>query len=175
MKLAKLMLHPVRLRILQYVRLRGSACTGEIVEYLADVPRATVYHHVKLLEANSLLQVIRENRVRGTVEKVYASRQKELPVEGETGAALATAFHLGLMREFEQYFSGPNQDVKRDNIHFSTALLQVTEEEYQQLLQSIAQLLLPYVGGEPQAGRSLRKLSIISSPPAKPSQESELV
>ncbi|MGO0807459.1 hypothetical protein ACTPEF_27065 [Clostridioides difficile] len=40
-----------------------------MVKYLNDIPRATVYHHVKILEENNMIEVIKENRVRGTIEK----------------------------------------------------------------------------------------------------------
>lgn len=72
MDTAKLILNPARLRIMQYIRLHGSVRTSDIVEYLKDIPRATVYHHVKILEDNKIIEVVQENRVRGTLEKVYS-------------------------------------------------------------------------------------------------------
>lgn len=60
MDIAKLILNPARLRILQYIRLYGSVRTSDIVKYLNDIPRATVYHHVKILEENNMIEVIKE-------------------------------------------------------------------------------------------------------------------
>ena len=68
----KLLLNPARLRIMQYLRLHGRVRTSDLVAYLDDVPRATVYHHVKLLEEHGMIAVVEERPVRGVVEKVYA-------------------------------------------------------------------------------------------------------
>ncbi|AJP12220.1 TPA: helix-turn-helix domain-containing protein [Clostridioides difficile] len=165
MDIAKLILNPARLRILQYIRLYGSVRTSDIVKYLNDIPRATVYHHVKILEENNMIEVIKENRVRGTIEKVYALKEYTTSMEGETFVALSTAFYVGLMQEMNEYFSRKEQDHKKDNVFFSSALLYMSDNEYENLLKSIADLLKPYIEQKPKSNLKLRKLSIISSPP----------
>ncbi|ENZ9550583.1 helix-turn-helix domain-containing protein [Clostridioides difficile] len=165
MDIAKLILNPARLRILQYIRLHGSARTSDIVKYLNDIPRATVYHHVKILEENNMIEVIKENRVRGTIEKVYALKEYTTSMEGETFVALSTAFYVGMMQEMNEYFSRKEQDHKKDNVFFSSALLYMSDNEYENLLKSIADLLKPYIEQKPKSNLKLRKLSIISSPP----------
>ena len=165
MDIAKLILNPARLRILQYIRLYGSVRTSDIVKYLNDIPRATVYHHVKILEENNMIEVIKENRVRGTIEKVYALKEYTTSMEGETFVALSTAFYVGLMQEMNEYFSRKEQDHKKDNVFFSSALLYMSDNEYENLLKSIADLLKPYIEQNPKSNLKLRKLSIISSPP----------
>ena len=165
MDIAKLILNPARLRILQYIRLHGSARTSDIVKYLNDIPRATVYHHVKILEENNMIEVIKENRVRGTIEKVYALKEYTTSMEGETFVALSTAFYVGLMQEMNEYFSRKEQDHKKANVFFSSALLYMSDNEYENLLKSIADLLKPYIEQKPKSNLKLRKLSIISSPP----------
>lgn len=165
MDIAKLILNPARLRILQYIRLHGSVRTSDIIKYLNDIPRATVYHHVKILEENNMIEVIKENRVRGTIEKVYALKEYTTSMEGETFVALSTAFYVGLMQEMNEYFSRKEQDHKKDNVFFSSALLYMSDNEYENLLKSIADLLKPYIEQKPKSNLKLRKLSIISSPP----------
>ncbi|NMS89929.1 helix-turn-helix domain-containing protein [Clostridioides difficile] len=164
MDIVKLILNPVRLRILQYIRLHGSVRTSDIVKYLNDIPRATIYHHVKILEENNMIEVVKENRVRGTIEKVYALKEYTAAMEGETFVALSTAFHVGLMQEMNEYFSRKEQDHKKDNVFFSSALLYMSDNEYESLLKSIADLLKPYIEQKPKSNLKLRKLSIISSP-----------
>ncbi|HFL3157095.1 TPA: helix-turn-helix domain-containing protein [Clostridioides difficile] len=165
MDIAKLILNPARLRILQYIRLHSSVRTSDIVKYLNDIPRATVYHHVKILEENNMIEVIEENRVRGTIEKVYALKEYTTSMEGETFVALSTAFYAGLMQEMNEYFSRKEQDHKKDNVFFSSALLYISDNEYESLLKSITDLLKPYIEQKPKSNLKLRKLSIISSPP----------
>lgn len=163
----KLILNPARLRILQYIRLHDSVRTSAIVAYLNDIPRATVYHHVKLLEENKVIQVVKENRIRGTVEKVYALREDGISMEGKTSVALSTAFHMGLMQEMNEYFSSEDHDYKKDKVLFQTGLLYITDSEYDHLLRDIGDLLKPYVERTHEPNLTLRKLSLISSPPKK--------
>ncbi|MDU9053094.1 MAG: helix-turn-helix domain-containing protein, partial [Clostridioides difficile] len=155
MDIAKLILNPARLRILQYIRLHGSVRTSDIVKYLNDIPRATVYHHVKILEENNMIEVIKENRVRGTIEKVYALKEYTTSMEGETFVALSTAFYVGLMQEMNEYFSRKEQDHKKDNVFFSSALLYMSDNEYENLLKSIADLLKPYIEQKPKSNLKL--------------------
>lgn len=174
MDTAKLILNPARLRIMQYIRLHGSVRTSDIVEYLKDIPRATVYHHVKILEDNKIIEVVQENRVRGTLEKVYSMCENDTPMEKETSVALSTAFHMGLMQEMNEYLSSNNPDCKRDQVWFTTGLLFITDDEYRNLVQDIGNLLKPYIGRNPDSGRPLRKLSIISAPPLKEEDKKNL-
>lgn len=163
----KIILNPARLRILQYIRLHGSARTSDIVGCLNDIPRATIYHHVRILEENGLLEVVKENRIRGTTEKIYAFRKAGIPTEGDASVALSTSFHIGLMQEMNDYLGGEKHDCTEDNVCFSTALVQVTDSEYRQLLADMIGLMKPYLDRPCEPGLKLRKLSIISSPPAK--------
>lgn len=165
MDIVKLVLNPARLRILQYIRVHGNVRTSDIVKYLNDIPRATVYHHVKILEENNMVEVVKENRVRGTTEKVYALKEYTASMEGEAFVALSTAFHVGLIQEMNEYFSRKDQDHKKDNVFFSSALLYMSDDEYESLLKNIADLLKPYIKQKPKSNLKLRKLSIISSPP----------
>lgn len=162
----KLILNPARLRILQYIRLHGNVRTSEISAYLCDIPRATVYHHVKILEENKIIKVVKENRIRGAIEKIYALQKEDgTLIEDNTAVALSTAFHMGLMQEMNEYFERNVHDYKKDQVLFSTALLYMNDMEYDHLLLDIADLLKPYVDRAPQPAQRLRKLSIISSPP----------
>lgn len=167
MDIAKLILNPARLRIMQYIRLHGSVRTSDIVEYLKDIPRATVYHHVKILEDHKVITVVQENKVRGTVEKIYAMNENDVQMEGETSVALSTAFHMELMQEMNEYLSREDQDCKRDQVWFTTGLLHITDNEYRHLVQDIGNLLKPYIDQRTETGQPLRKLSLISSPPIK--------
>ncbi|EQH98678.1 UNVERIFIED_ORG: hypothetical protein QOE_1361 [Clostridioides difficile F501] len=112
-----------------------------------------------------MIEVIKENRVRGTIEKVYALKEYTTSMEGETFVALSTAFYVGLMQEMNEYFSRKEQDHKKDNVFFSSVLLYMSDNEYENLLKSIADLLKPYIEQKPKSNLKLRKLSIISSPP----------
>ena len=71
MNKTELLMNPVRIRSLQYLSIHKQASPGEMIASLKDVSKASVYNHIKILEENGILQVVKENRIRGTVEKIY--------------------------------------------------------------------------------------------------------
>ena len=71
----KLILHPVRMKIIQSLLNGKNMTVQQLSQRAKDVPQATLYRHLnKLLEAE-LIQVVQENQIRGTVEKVYALKE----------------------------------------------------------------------------------------------------
>lgn len=171
MDISKLILNPTRLRMLQYFSLHEKVRTFDLVEVLTDVPRATIYHHVKILEDNKLIEVVEENRVRGTVEKVYTMKNRQMVPDDENPTTLSATFHMGLMLELDRYFNKKDSDYKKDKVFFTTAMLYVTDVEYDRLMQQMADLMKPYIDRKAEDGQRLRKLSLISLPPEEYSHE----
>ena len=71
MELAEIVMNPVRQRIFQYFLLHETGTVKEIRKALPDIPGASLYRHIKILADSSILMVVDENRIRGTVESVY--------------------------------------------------------------------------------------------------------
>lgn len=164
---AKLIFNPARFRILQYIRFHGNARATDLIENMSDIPRATIYHHIKLLEDHGIICVVKENKIRGTVERTYALKNESVFMDADRPVALSTAFHLESMQEMNAYFENKENDNQKDNVFFSSVMLNVTEQEYTALLKAVADAINPYVDQEPAEGRSIRKLSIISAPPVQ--------
>src|SRR5215471_21360478 len=74
MATADLLLHPVRLRIVQAFLGDRALTTSDLAAELADVPAASLYRHVARLVAAGVLTVVAERRVRGAVERTYVLR-----------------------------------------------------------------------------------------------------
>ena len=164
---SKLLLNPVRLRILQYIELHGEATASDICKSMNDIPKATVYRHTKMLEDNGLLYVIKENRIRGAVEKVYSISMEQLLDCSENISHLAAGYFLGLMRDMELYLKNTDADVKKDMIFFNSAIFHISDEEYRQMLDKITSVLKEYLEFQPAENRKLRKLSMISCFPTE--------
>ena len=64
-------MNPARQRIFQYFLLHETGTVKEIRKALPDIPSASLYRHIKILADSSILMVVGENRIRGTVESVY--------------------------------------------------------------------------------------------------------
>lgn len=71
MELAEIAMNPARQRIFQYFLLHETGTVKEIRKALPDIPSASLYRHIKILADSSILMVVDENRIRGTVESVY--------------------------------------------------------------------------------------------------------
>ena len=71
MDLAEIAMNPARQRIFQYFLLHETGTVKEIRKALPDIPSASLYRHIKILADSSILMVVGENRIRGTVESVY--------------------------------------------------------------------------------------------------------
>jgi hypothetical protein len=71
---AELLLHPVRLRIVQAFLGDRALTTAQLRAELSDVPAASVYRQVARLVEAGVLSVVAERRVRGAVERTYVMR-----------------------------------------------------------------------------------------------------
>ncbi|MGN8938131.1 helix-turn-helix domain-containing protein [Bittarella sp. HCP28S3_D9] len=165
----KAMLNPVRMRIIQHLILHPTATSGEIAAALSDVPKATLYRHIKKLAQLELLQVAEERPVRGSVERVYRlapnpqwhGSEEELEQMHQGLFAIL----LGIMGDFERYFAQqPPPDPAKGDIALTTSTLMLTDGEMRQLSVEMGKILGPLVQNGPAPGRKARKLTFIITP-----------
>ena len=71
MELAEIVMNPARQRIFQYFLLHETGTGKGIRNALPDIPIESLYRHLNILANTSILMVVGENRIRGTVESVY--------------------------------------------------------------------------------------------------------
>ena len=88
MEIAEVVMNPVRQRIFQYFLLHETGTVKELKKALSDVPNASLYRHIKILVDHSILIVVGENRIRGTVESIYQLNKDALVTEDENGNAV---------------------------------------------------------------------------------------
>ena len=113
MEIAEVVMNPVRQRIFQYFLLHEAGTVKELKRALPDVPNASLYRHIKVLAEHSILTVVGENRIRGTVESVYQLNKEGLATEDEGGNAVQMSL-LSICASFARYFAGDDVDPKRD-------------------------------------------------------------
>lgn len=162
MELTKVIANTDRLRIIQHLSLRERAAASEIRQELPGIPQTTLYRHLNLLEKSGLITVVRENRIRGTVEKVYAlniGRLNELPPKETINMML-----LSLISDFGRYFSDELADPMGDILFLRTAVLYLTDKEFGEMLAEIGAVMAKRLEFKERKGRKLRKLTTISSP-----------
>jgi hypothetical protein len=166
---ADLLLHPVRLRIVQAFLGDRALTTSQLREELSDVPPASLYRHVARLVEAQVLQVVAERKVRGTVERTYVLRLAAASLSPEDVAAMSPqehreafmAFVAGLMADADRYLSRRDVDPIRDKVSYRLGGMWLDDAEYDALLQDLARVLIPRAANGPRPRRRRRILATV--------------
>jgi DNA-binding transcriptional ArsR family regulator len=166
-----LLLHPVRLRII--LAAAGRRVTAQqLADELPDIPQATLYRHINTLAAGGMLVVVRERRVRNTVEKTYALPDQSLMLTAEDlknaqpeDYIRVVAQYFGLLLGYYvRYIQKGDVDLDRDNVLFQLLPAYLSQVEAQELGQALKATLLPYVKNGPSPERQRSIFGLISLP-----------
>lgn len=163
MEIAEVVMNPVRQRIFQYFLLHEADTVKELKRALPDVPNASLYRHIKILAEHSILTVVGENRIRGTVESVYQLNKEALATEDEGGNAVQMLL-LSICASFARYFAGDDVDPKRDMLLLTNCTLLLTDEEFSGFLSEINEITLKYMKAEANESSKMRQITLISAP-----------
>lgn len=163
MEIAEIVMNPVRQRIFQYFLLHERGTVKELKKTLPDIPSASLYRHIKILSDSSILTVVGENRIRGTVESVYRLNKDALAIEDETGNVVQMSL-LSICASFARYFSGGKADPKKDMLLLTNCTLILTDEQFSGFLSEINEVALKYMKAEAFADSKMRQITLISAP-----------
>jgi Helix-turn-helix domain len=169
---ADLLLHPVRLRIVQAFLGDRALTTGQLREELPDVPAGSLYRHVARLVDGGVLGVVGERRVRGAVERTYVLRASRARIGVREIAAMSReehrqaflAFLAGLIGDFDRYLAREEIDPLRDGATYNLAALWLDDAELAELARELTIVLQPRMANEPREGRSRRILATVLLP-----------
>jgi hypothetical protein len=169
---AELLLHPVRLRIVQAFLGDRALTTSQLSAELADVPAASLYRHVSRLVSAGVLQVVAERRVRGAVERTYVLRLAAARVpladletmSAEDHRQMFLAFAAGLIADFDRYLARGKVDFARDGVAFGIEGLWLTDAEYTDMMLDIYRVLEPRRANAPKPGRRRRLIASVFLP-----------
>ena len=130
---------------------------------MPDIPGASLYRHIKILTDSSILMVVGENRIRGTVESIYQLNKNALTIEDENGNAVQMSL-LRLAASFAKYFSSGDANPQKDMLLFTNCTLQLTDDEFSSFLTEINEVALKYMKAEAAADSKTRQITLISAP-----------
>ena len=170
-----LLLHPVRWSIVQ--RTMGREVTmSQLRAELPEVSTTSLYRQVTTLLDAGVLQVVREERVRGAVERTLALKPTEdLRAAGaEEAAVMSPAQHrvgLSLLlaqtsRDLERSIERGDLAERTDELSYGQTALYVSPEELPELQAALDRTLAPYLQPDEGAGRRRIMLSVIAIPDA---------
>jgi DNA-binding transcriptional ArsR family regulator len=168
---ADLLLHPVRLRIVQAFLGQRALTTAELGAELDDVPTASLYRHVGLLADAGVLTVAEERKVRGAAERRYrlAEEATSADVAGMSAEdhrrAFAT-FVAALLADFDRYVdaAGPFPDLAADGVGYRQAGLWLDDDELAELLADLRAMVGSRMALPQREGRRRRILSTVLMP-----------
>lgn len=180
MDLSDVVLHEVRLRIVQQFLGDRRLTTRDLQQAMPDVPVASLYRHVRVLADNDVLAVVEERQVRGGTERTYELRGAV--VGPEEAGTLSPAQHRQaflwfvstLVTDFDRYLAGPDLDPAQDRVGYRQVGLHLSDAELDELLQAMSAALLPFLGREPSPERRLRLLSTVLVPVDPPSPATDV-
>jgi hypothetical protein len=169
---ADLLLHPVRLRIVQAFLGDRALTTSQLAAELAGVPAGSLYRHVALLTKAGVLQVVAERRVRGAVERTYTLRLPAAQIGIGEAAAMTPAEHAqafmafaaGLLADFDRYLGAGPPDPAKDGVNYRAAALWLTETEFADLIRELLTIVQPRLANPPGKGRRRRMLASVILP-----------
>ncbi|GAA2644621.1 helix-turn-helix domain-containing protein [Dactylosporangium fulvum] len=175
---ADLLLHPLRLRIVQSFLGERQLTTADLRRQLTDVPPATLYRQIAALVDGGVLEVTAERKVRGTVERTYRLRAEHASVTPDELAGMSAdehraafmAFVAGLLADFDRYLAAGGGDLLRDIAGYRQAGFYATDEELTEIVAAINRAVRPWIDAEPAAGRRRRILTTVLLP-ATPATE----
>ena len=166
---ADLLLHPVRLQIIQAFLGDRSLTTSQLQSEIPEVPAASLYRHVGRLVQAGVLAVVAERRVRGAVERTYVLGTSVAAISVADLAKMSAqdhrqaflAFAAGLIRDFDRYLERADVDLVRDGVSYRLLALWLTDKELAELARDIFAALQPRLADSPNRARKRRILATI--------------
>ena len=171
---ADLIIHPARLQIL--AALSDKPLTiQELDGMLPDVPKSSIYRHMRALIDGGFVEVHETRPVKGTLEKVFVVSQAPHLTQ-EDFADLSTDEHIryfvlflvSQIQEFASYLkSSTAHNFYEEGAGYSVTIMNLSPEERIQMLTELQKTLLPFAKNAPGGMRTPHKLAIITHPYAQ--------
>jgi DNA-binding transcriptional ArsR family regulator len=172
MEITQLMLHPIRLRIVNAVFDGQPFTTSQLLQRLPDVPKATMYRHVGLLVDSGLIEVEGEERKAGAVERTYRLHPPRTVIDSAAAKAMSNDEHrrgfaagiASLLGEFEVYLSREDADPTADMVTYRQVSLWLNEAENQALYEDFIAAIRTRLGHSSTPDRRRHLLATIMFP-----------
>lgn len=169
---ADIILHPVRLRILQKFLGGEERTAKELAKLLPDIAQATLYRQLDTLVKANLLLIIEERQIRGTLEKIYTLNMKEANLSPEDLSDTSKEEHMKyfmffttqLWAQFDSYLEKDQIDLEKDGVVYRQAAIYLSDDEFKEFAVEYGQMLQKVFMNKPNSKRKKRILSTIVIP-----------
>lgn len=149
--------------------------TQEISARLPDVPKSSIYRHLKTLLESNLVFVAETRQVRGIQEKRYRLTQEPTLGPGDMAGLDAdehlgyfTSYLLTMVRDFSNYLAAAEQagrvDMLADRVGYTEVTFEASRDELDSFQAELNRLVLKLKQIQTGTGRKKRKLAIVTHP-----------
>lgn len=157
-------LHPIRIRMIQLLAYHPSMTVTALAESMSDIPRSSIYRHMHILSENKIVNVVKEEKIRGTYERAYALNTDRGQTSEDQAEKDVSGLLLKLFSDFSRYFRSADASPLDDKLFCSTNSLLLSDEEFELFKDEIYGVMKKHINLLPENGRKTRTISIISSP-----------
>ncbi|MFI4973201.1 MAG: helix-turn-helix domain-containing protein [Caulobacterales bacterium] len=175
-----LLLHPVRIRLVNAMYAGGALTTSELCARMPDLPKATLYRQVERLLRGGVFEVESERQVRGTVERRFRLAEGGALVDEEAARSMTledhrrgfTAAMAALIGDFNVYLDRGDADPLADQVSYRQYTLWLRPQERSRLIREVWRTLVASSSNKPGAGRAPYVFSTVFFPTSagKPSE-----
>jgi DNA-binding transcriptional ArsR family regulator len=174
MKIKKLdaLLHPIRMRIMQALLGDKRLNVSDLLKLLPDIPQATLYRHINILKNLEIIEVIKENRIRGAVEKIYRLNIDNAHIKPEDVMHMTKEDHfnfffkyiLNILSNFECYLSQEKFDFMADMVSYRQVEFNLSDKEFMELSKTVSESYMKAASNELTTDRKRRLIYTITMP-----------
>lgn len=161
-------INPIRIRIIQHAAHNGPLTVAHLAQALPDISKATLYRHVRVLVENEILQVVGQEKIRGTFEQRYSlNTQKFNPTGQESSAELQTLVYSMLAKlahDFGQYFDSDTATPTEDRLFLATNTLHLDDHQFEQFIDEMFAVVAKYSQAPTSHNGKTRMITLVSSP-----------
>lgn len=169
-----ILLHPVRLRIIQKFLGGDERTAKELAQLLPDIAQATLYRQLDTLLKANILIITEEKPIRGTIEKVYALNPMEASITTKDIKGISNEEHIQyfmlfttqLLAQFESYIEKGEIDLERDGVAYRQTAFYLSDGEFHDLFIEMARIFQQAAKNKPNPDRKKRYISTIIIPEA---------
>ncbi len=167
-----ILLHPVRLRIIQKFLGGDEKTAKELAKLLPDIAQATLYRQLDTLVKANILIITEEKPIRGTIEKVYGLNLMEASVTSKDMDEISKEEHIQyfmffttqLLAQFESYLEKENVDMERDGVSYRQTAFYLSDEELRDFFMELVKVFQKASTNNPNPDRKKRFISTIIIP-----------
>lgn len=165
-----ILMNPIRQRIFQYLIINDEGTVKDIKKSMPDVPNASLYRHIKMLEDNGIITAVRQKQVKAVKENVYVVNREELITDDKDGNAVRLVL-MKLYADFSKYYADEKHDPIKDMLSATTGTLTLSDEKFAEYLEEIYKITIKYMEEEVKEDSKVRQITFISAPVEKNSEE----